>query len=254
MTYWDNFLPGPFPLERYKQYLPEFLSAKEKESYQIELKRQPEDWRYRHKKITYILNQDHYRTKEWNDIDWANSVVVFGCSHVFGEGNSVDEGVCAQLEQIIGLPVINMGVTGSSPAFSWHNSLILDRKYPTPKGVVQLWSGWNRLPYYSETICKRIGPWSGSEWDEYDYRARQFYELFNESERHVATTFYFDAYACESFWRSKTRYAHGSYFEPVAAFMNIDFYPGLDWGRDMIHYGHVTHKMVAENIAKQLGY
>jgi hypothetical protein len=251
-NYWNDFLPGPLPITEYRKNLPYFLSESEKRLFEDALKVQPADWIYRTKEIRYDLNKSDYRTKEWDAIDWEQSIVVLGCSHVFGEGNSIDETMCYQLEKITGREVVNLGVTGSSPLFSWHNSLILNKRYPTPYAIVQVWSSPSRMPYYAETICKRIGPWSGSIWDEYDTSAKKMFELWNESESHTYNSLYFTAEASKVFWSNKTRYAHGSYFNDVSEFMNISYYAEVDLARDLIHYGELTHRAAAEDIAAQI--
>jgi len=250
--YWNDFLPGPLPLPQYRKNLPYFLSQSEKDSYNQALKTQPQDWKYRSKTITYELNSSDYRTIECDMVDWKNAIVVFGCSHVFGEGNSVDETICYQLQELTGRQVINFGVTGSSPTFSWHNSLILKQKYPVPYAVVQVWSSPIRIPYYSENLCKRVGPWSGSIWDEYDNSAKELFSLWNESETHTYNSLYFTALASHQLWSPITKYAQGSYFEDVSSFLNIPFYQEQDLARDLIHYGVETHRLAAENIALQL--
>ncbi len=128
----------------------------------------------------------------------------------------------------------------------------MDRKFPTPYAVVQIWSSWIRIPYYGDEICKRIGPWSGSIWDEYDKDAKTLFKLWNNSNQHALTEFYFTSYASKQFWSAKTKYAQGTYFKDVADFLNISFYAEQDLARDLIHYGNQTHKFAAEDIANQL--
>ena len=109
------------------------------------------EWKYATKRIEYHVNSDGYRTKEWNDIHWANSIVLMGCSYVYGVGVAEDETISHQLEDKIGHPVINMGVPGSSPTFTIHNLSCLLAQY-NPKGVVIGWSGSGRAPYYLSLI------------------------------------------------------------------------------------------------------
>ena len=44
------------------------------------------EWKYATKRIEYHVNSDGYRTKEWSDVHWKNSIVLLGCSYVYGVG------------------------------------------------------------------------------------------------------------------------------------------------------------------------
>jgi hypothetical protein len=251
MKYTDHFLPGPFPLERYKKNLPYFLSEIEKETHQKNLKTKPSNWKYRTKEIQYTLNSVYYRTAEWNNIDWKNSIVVFGCSHVFGEGLADDETLCHFLQKITGKYVVNMGVPGTGPTFSWYNNLILDKLYPTPYAVVNIWSSYERVIYFSDTQVKRIGPWSGTIWDEYDKHANNLFLQYNNDEINAASHFYFTALVAMNYWRSKTKYAHASFFENVADVpLDIPLLESSDLARDDIHYGEKTQYNAALKISE----
>ena len=107
-----------------------FMDQDTKELYKKNLRSQPDDWRYRNKLVKYTLNTHNYRTKEFNIIPWADSVVIFGCSFVFGIGAALDETIAAQLSSIIQKPVINMGAPGTSAMFSLYNSSILRKDCP----------------------------------------------------------------------------------------------------------------------------
>ena len=86
---------------------------------------QPVDWHYHKNVINYTLNSHRYRTAEFNQIDWKNSIVIFGCSHTFGIGIDDDDTISSNLSKITNVPVINMGIGGTSIAFSFYNNLIL---------------------------------------------------------------------------------------------------------------------------------
>ena len=94
------------------------------ELYQTNLKAKSKDWEYRHKSVKYTLNKHSYRTEQFADIDWANSVVIFGCSAVFGVGVDDADTISSQLSTLMNCPVINMGVGGSSITYALHNSII----------------------------------------------------------------------------------------------------------------------------------
>ena len=133
-----------------------------KETFEKNLKTQPEDWYYRTHPVKYTLNSSGYRTREFDDIDWKESIVIFGCSHTFGTGVTDEHTIPYFLEQLSGRPVINMGIGGSSIQTSLHNSIILvDSEYPTPKAVVYIWTALSRFQIYEEDFVNLNGFWSG---------------------------------------------------------------------------------------------
>lgn len=249
-----QFLAGPLSEERYRKNLPYFLSNLELETFNKALKAKPASWKYRNKEITYNLNSDYYRTEEWNNINWKDSIVVFGCSHVFGEGLANDETFCYHLQQLTSRQVVNMGSSGTGPQFSWHNSLIMDNLYGAPYAVIQVWSCYSRLPYYSEDSIKRIGPWSGSSWDNYDKDAKDLYNLWNKSEINAMTQFYFTALSSNNYWKNRCKYIEATFFKHVASLLKINHYEKLDNARDDVHCGEITNIAVAKDLQKKLEY
>lgn len=248
----NDFLEGPFPIENYRKNLPYFLSLREKLDFEENLKTESNDWKYRTKEIRYDLNSSDYRTLEWKDIDWENSIAIFGCSHVFGEGLPVDETFCHQLQELSGRQVVNLGVTGSSTFFSWHNNIILHENFPTPYAVVNVWTDWHRLAYYGDNFLKRIGPWSGTIWDEYDQDAKKLYYLWNNEALNPKYHFHFISTAARLIWQNKTKYLHYSFVDDVCDFLNIERIEKLDQARDKIHYGYETNKILANKIWNDL--
>lgn len=252
MTY-NKLLPGPFEITlpqhlKYGKLLPYFLSVEEQTDYVKNKKTLGKDWHYYNKELEYTLNSNFYRAPEWDSINWKESVVVFGCSHVFGEGLAEDETVCHQLQNLLNKPVINLGQSGTSTIFSWHNSIKLFETFGVPHAVIQLWTDYSRLLYYDTDQIKRVGFWSGGRWDNYDRNMKSLYKIWNKNDTHAKTFFEFEAKACKEFWSSKTNYYEGSYFESTSSLINCTFLPQLDEARDFIHSGPITHKKAAEKI------
>ena len=174
--------------------------------------------------------------------------MVFGCSHVFGEGLAYDETVCYYLQELLGRPVINLGQSGTSTMFSWHNSIKFFETFGVPYAVIQLWTDYGRLLYYTESEIKRVGFWSGGRWDNYDSDMKTLYRLWNKNSVHSKTFFEFESKACNEFWKSKTKYYQGSFFKETAEISNCDYFEKLDDARDFIHSGVLTHNRAAEII------
>jgi hypothetical protein len=122
------------------------------ELFKKNLKRMPEDWVWRNKQILYTHNSQGYRAPEWKDVDWNNSVLVFGCSFVYGVGIRREETCTKNLSDLLKMPVINLGCNGSSPLFQWVNSTILRSEYNVkPKAVIYYW------PYSQRIAELRLG-------------------------------------------------------------------------------------------------
>ena len=198
-------------------------------------KRLGEDWIYNKKRISYITNDLGFRTKSMKEIDWAKSIVMFGCSNVKGTGHAIEDTIPYRLEKILNIPVINLGASGSAVDSACWNSLILHDHYPRPKAVVQ-W--WTELSRYTDRKYKQIAGHTVHK-DKYcfkhdwDYRSK----FYVKSDR--------------ALWKNKTIYYEGSQFLHTAKELTIDFYDTIDRARDM-HPGIESHKIAADGIAKNL--
>jgi len=103
------------------------------------LKTAPQDWTYRSLNVKIKKNKFGYRTEEFENVSWPHSIVLFGCSNVYGVGLSDEHTIAEQITRKTGIPVINLATPGTSPIFNVHNSMMLREKYPTPLAVVYVW-------------------------------------------------------------------------------------------------------------------
>jgi len=87
------------------------------------------------KDISYTLNSQGYREKEWNQLDWNNSYIFLGCSHTVGIGVSIDETIPKLMEKYLDSYCINLGIPGGNNAFSMFNSSELIKNNIKPKAV-----------------------------------------------------------------------------------------------------------------------
>lgn len=221
--------------------------------YKKNLKYQPNDWYYRNKKIEYNLNSAGYRTREFTQINWSKSIVIFGCSCLFGVGNAEEDTITGQIEKITGIPTINLGVPGSSSTFSLHNAAILNDSYPTPKAIVNLWTSPFRCPYYTEDRVMQCGNWN------YD-RFKIGYH-WNVDKNHASMNLKLNSMISKQLWQFKTLYYELSMFSTTAKYLECDFVKQVDNARDIrkengaiiAHPGKITNKITAEKIIKSLG-
>ncbi len=227
----------------------EFWGTDSREAFQKHLTSLPQDWHYRTKQIEYTVNSECYRTAPFDQIDWNNSVVVFGCSVVFGEGLAQDETLCYQLERLIGVPVINMGLCASSMFHSYYNQVCLLERGFKPKAIVHAWSGLARVMNFNENHTINIGPWSREQNPEYagilkywnidEYNPGGFAWFVRRLARTLAPRDYFDLAIS---------------FKETARVLDCDFVPLTDKARDQIHPGPDTMKVAAQLIANNLKF
>ena len=124
-----------------------FLHGDAESEFRKNLKVKPKDWYYRTNKVEYTLNSNKFRTKEFKDIDWKNSIVLVGCSLTFGLGVTDEDTIAAHLQKNTGKNVVNLGQTGISNSVIAYNSYYLKENYPTPLAVVNIWTTMMRWWY-----------------------------------------------------------------------------------------------------------
>jgi len=206
------------------------------------LQSQPIDWRYRNKEINYILNKDSFRTAEFNNINWSESVVLFGCSETFGVGLDEDETISAYLSKLIDRSVINMGVAGSSPTFATHNAIILKKGYPTPKAVVNIWSTLNRTVFYYPSHVQH---------DIVDDNKESYNYQWNKHDSNAISNGLFLQKMSKIMWEDIPYYEMTT-FVHTANYFKCDFVKKIDRARDLMHLGHETAYLIAKKIAENL--
>lgn len=199
------------------------------------------------------INSMGYRAPEFNEIDWPNSVVIFGCSAVYGTGLTNSETISAQLENFLGRPVINMGVPASSIAYSYINQLALAEQNIVPYAVVNFWTSTKRQTYFIEKdVIAHIGPWVNKEGSGIKNKLFQkFFELWNfyncnpDSHSNVYRT------SAKLLWKNSC-YLEYSFFKPTADLFDIRLIEMIDSASDDIHPGmrsaFETAKIIAEDI------
>ena len=201
-------------------------------------------WYYYSKKISYKYNMDGFRAPEFSTVDWANSVVVLGDSYALGMGNAIEDIFTTHLEKLLGLPVINLGVSGSAIDRSCWNSVILHDNFPHPKAIVQLWTGTSRYTEYDPESPETHG---GQRLVNYQPAKRHWcyrHEWQYRSMFYVQTD--------RALWKDKTIYYEATWHYDTAKELAVDFIEDIDLGRDLQHWGYKTHQVAAEIIASNL--
>ncbi len=214
-----------------------------RELFKKNLKSQPTSWKYRTTNITYRLNSMGYRTQEFDRIPWHKSIVLFGCSYIFGVGCELSSTIAAQLTGLTGSPVINMGAPGSSPMFSLHNSAKFKAIYPQPLAVVFSWSASQRCPLYLNDSVVHCGQWNddigglGKSWRRFDYH----------NEEHLRMT----RLTAQMMW-SNIGYYDFTLYPANRKAIDCDYIKQVDRSRDLVHSGTATNEIIAKQIAQSL--
>ena len=131
--------------------------------------------------ITYNLNSQGYRCPEWHNIDWENSVIIFGDSCVAGVGVPKNDTISAFLTKLLNRPVINLGVSGSSNLFSLYNMIRVKNANINPYAVINIETTPERtLTFETESLGKTgINHWGS--WSMRDIHYKKFWLKYEEN-------------------------------------------------------------------------
>lgn len=195
----------------------------------------------------YRVNSSGYRAAEFDTIDWKESIVIFGCSMVFGEGLDEEQTISYQLSNLLNCPVINMGVTGSSIQHSVHNQVILKKNYPTPRAIVNLWTEYSRCTLYGDSTPTTFGPWNtdngsyGDIWNSNPVNAQVNALLMQTISRQL--------------WHNTEHY-EATFFRSTQGVLDCEQLNGhltdVDYAKDGQHPGPLATQAVSELLAEVL--
>lgn len=234
-----NFIKADPDIDRH------YAGSDTKELFETNLKTQDDNWFYRTNPVNYSVNSSGYRTKEFKTINWADSIVVFGCSVVFGTGVDDQHTIPAMIEQQSGIPTINMGIGGSSIMSSFHNSIILNQRYPAPRAIVHLWTDYSRTVYYYKKHVEHYGVWDIAD-NNYIYH-------WNKDEEHAKCQALFAQLASRQIWNNRTKYYEASLFSATQKLLGCDkLNDSYDKARDLMHNGIKTNEKAARQILNNL--
>lgn len=142
-----------------------FCVGDSQEMYEKNLKKQPKDWEYREKDILYNLNYNGYRVPvSWDKVDWENTVLVFGCSCVFGVGLQEHDTLPNQLALEYGGSFLNMGYPGGSNLHTLYNIMMLTKHFPKPRGIIVSLTTSDRTISWERERLYSIGPWDVNKY------------------------------------------------------------------------------------------
>jgi hypothetical protein len=221
------------------------------ERYKINLKKQPEDWYYRDRQINYTFNSSGYRTREFNEIEWEKSIVIFGCSHVMGDGIDDSETISANLENLTGIPTINMGVWAASMEYTMFNQTILRSYYPRPLAVINVWPCLDRATWFHKDKVEHLLPWS-VKWNP--TQTNSLIMALNEDRYHHIIRGNITRLMAEQLWKHD-----GLYYDCTTNLIDAEALTHCDYihrdkkARDCSHPGKEWSLKTAKHFADKLG-
>ena len=71
---------------------------------------QPSDWYYHNKTLTYSFNNQGHRSKNFENIDQDNYILVTGCSHTMGVGLELEKTYPYIVSKELGVDYYNLAV------------------------------------------------------------------------------------------------------------------------------------------------
>ena len=244
MKYVDKLLP----VNDYGDGDNRFFDNDSEELFKRHLKILKPSWEYRDKNITYKKNTDGYRTAEFDKIPWDKTVVMFGCSNMFGIGLALKDTIPAQFTALTGIPAINLGVPGSSLQYSMYNSAIFKKLYPKPRAVVVDIPDASRcalfLPEGDSFRPVHCGSWTedmsglGKSWRRFDSNVIMHQRFIRLCIKQMWSDI---PYTDFTIFPSNQRVI------PECKFIKQE-----DFARDRAHPGTKTCKAIAEHVASKL--
>jgi hypothetical protein len=217
-------------------------------------------WRYYNKEITYDVNSSGFRTKEWKDINWKDSIVVIGCSCTYGVGLAEDETLCSILQEKTSLPVVNLGYPGGSNTLIANMCASMINKFTAPRAVIIIWSSADRFRYYFDNYYLDVGPWysvenSKSDKIENSINFTKLWQYRYLDKTNELCENYYIAQTVQAMLKDRTQLITASFFDYVAHATRSDFYFKYiadDKARDLMHPGPNVQKDAVESILKLL--
>lgn len=214
----DNLLQSPLEFSRFQKW----LGTDSIENSQ--------PW---NKEITYILTHNGYRFNP-DDLESKHSI-MFGCSHVFGLGNAIEDTIPDIISEYLGHPVINLGQRASSNLFQCINAQRIIESGVRPENVFVLWPDSCRTTYFWNNSVEMCGMWQTVQT-----KMSPYYKEYLKSESHVNIMDRYLKFSFNSLWNV-----------PVYS-LNINDIEVVDTARDNFHWGPKTNKLVADKFIQLL--
>ena len=204
------------------------------------------DWKYHTKEVKYTLNSSGYRTPEWNEINWKESIVLLGGSDLYGIGISDEETICHHLEKLSGRPVINLGIPGGSNDLMVYNSTKILECFESPYAVISVWTVPSRFAYFDGDRLHHAGAWDS----EHESNVADLWRAMYENQYHECSISHREALAIKHLWQGRSKYISISFVDS-----NIECEKRFDsnfGARDFIHSDESVNIEAAKYLHERL--
>jgi hypothetical protein len=145
---------------QYKKYVLNWFGPDSEKNYLDTCEKNP-NWIYKDVKITYELNYCFFRTDNFDEIDWNNSILMLGCSFVFGIGLTNESTMPYRLQELTGHKVINLGMPAASNTRIWSLLINILNSKIKPKAIIIVWSDPNRYTEFNDDGMEDFQPGTG---------------------------------------------------------------------------------------------
>lgn len=221
-----------------------FQGNDSKSLYDKNLLEQPEDWEYRTKQVEYNKNSLGFRTPyEFANIDWNNTIAIFGDSHAYGTGLSEEDTIAVRLEQLTGYKCINLGVPASSNQVTLSNMLALS-KLGDPKIVINFWTEPARFVVCDDNDFYHCGYWSHHATHKFKGLVEQRYKLLSDDHFKFESDQFYQLH--RKIW-SNSQIIDITFYD-LFDYLAIPLIPHEDYARDLLHPGSKTIAKLAVRI------
>jgi hypothetical protein len=253
MHSYSNDLLLPYPHKGWQAHYPfipyavPFEPSDTEYLYKSNMQRQADTWYYKSHAVTYTWNANGYRASDWVNVDWANSWIIMGCSHVVGIGVAYEDTVGEQLGPMINSPVVNLGMGGSGVDVVMYNSLRLIDAGIRPRGVVVIAPDLARLSIWRVGEPLHLNP----HYKTNDPHLQHAYEAWLRFEPNAELQGYMKLRSALALWQAEGVQTVSAYHHPEKdPGHNLGIYlpPRQDWARDIDisngqptgHFGRAT--------------
>jgi hypothetical protein len=216
-----------------------------KEQYLEKVKTQPNDWYYKDRTITYSFNKHGHRSKDIEDIDLSNYILVLGCSHTLGVGLELEKTFPYLVAERLNCDYYNFGISASGIDVLEYNLLTwLKKVNKKPKAIVIQWPDHTRFASYfpgHENLVEK-GAWT-EETDSMEFIVNSEEAGFFNARKLLTLKLIKNLIDCPIVTGIFTS-------QPVFDPYNL-YFKKIDKARDLGHAGIESHKNWAEVILKE---
>jgi len=193
----------------------------------------------------YNTNLLGYRAPNFDQVDWANSYIIQGCSAVFGYGIDDDsQTISACLSRKLNKPVINLGIGGAGVQLQYMNAIEMLEKDQRPLGVFIVWPNIDRFVLMLDGLPENMGPWVTTG------PTKKYVQWMAQDNSKYQNLYHVRAY--KLLWKLAGIPLYEVTHHKENKFCNKVITEYLDWGSDNQHWGPITAESVAEMLFQQV--